>query len=90
MKIRNGFVSNSSSSSFVLPTDCVTVAQLNKIKNHIGFAKKFKMGYVTTYDEWDIVEDEKFIRGSTNMDNFDMAEFMEKIGIDMSKVEWGG
>jgi len=89
MKIRNGFVSNSSSSSFVMPTDCLTVAQLNKIKNHIGFAKKFNMGYITTYDEWAIIEDEKFIRGNTSMANFDMREFMEKIGIDMSKVEWG-
>jgi len=40
MKIRNGFVSNSSSSSFIIKKSEITPAQLEMIKNHIQIAKK--------------------------------------------------
>ena len=35
MKIRNGFVSNSSSSSFIINKENLTPNQIERIKNHI-------------------------------------------------------
>lgn len=41
MKIRSGFVSNSSSSSFVLDKDMLSDEQIHMIKNHCHFGNKF-------------------------------------------------
>jgi len=40
MKIRNGFVSNSSSSSFVVPIDEITQEQRNAILNFVDYYKE--------------------------------------------------
>jgi len=40
MKIRIGFVSNSSSSSFVVSKKHLSLDQINKIKKHIEYAKE--------------------------------------------------
>lgn len=99
MKTRAGFVSNSSSSSFVLKTDDLTDKQVNMIWNHIEFAQKIMSRILESDDErphfgsyydgrdaWIITEDEGEIRGYTNMDNFSMMDFLSYIGVDMSKV----
>jgi len=85
MKIRNGFVSNSSSSSFVIALNEITVEQLEKIKNHSEEGKKLGMEYAS--DEWFIKVRNGLVTGSTIMDNFNMQEFLEKIGVK-NKVEW--
>ena len=41
------------------------------------------------WDEWNISEDEFTISGSTGMDNFDMDEFLTKIGVPENIVKWG-
>ena len=41
MKIRSGFVSNSSSSSFVLDKDMLSDEQIEMLKNHCHYGKKF-------------------------------------------------
>lgn len=86
VKIRNGFVSNSSSSSFIANRADLTPSQIRKIKNHTHYARKMGMEYVD--DAWGIYEGAETISGSTMMDNFDMHEFLTRIGVDMSKVQF--
>lgn len=79
MKIRTGFVSNSSSSSFTIRPEDLTVRQLQQIYDHADEAGE---------NAWSIHEDEKFVRGYTSMDNFDMRVYLRNIGIDRDKVCW--
>jgi hypothetical protein len=81
---RIGFVSNSSSSSFVIQKKDLHPLQLVAIRNHSQVAEWFNMVHYSS-DAWAIEEDDFEIRGHTFMDNFRMFEFFEKIGI--TKVE---
>jgi len=87
MKTRTGFVSNSSSSSFIVPLDALTGKQVKKIESHQLKAKKVGM-HIRDDEVWSIESNENYLKGSTWMDNFDMREFMEKIGVDMEEVRW--
>ena len=94
MKIRKGFVSNSSSSSFVIPKDELTELQKLQIYNHIEEANKhseyYNFGCTNDYDKWYISESEFYINGSCNMDNFDMYEYLlgyMKLPKDI--IKWG-
>jgi hypothetical protein len=93
MKTRYGFVSNSSSSSFVIHKMYLTPLQIYAIKNHIEVAPKLnEMGcgdnfYAYGSDRWDITDCGDTIRGYTSMDNFDMHEFMRRIGV-CHYIEW--
>ena len=90
MKIRSGFVSNSSSSSFVVDRSYVSDHQLDQIKNHIEVASDLypDIAYCEDHNQWDITIKPGYVSGDTWMDNFDMKLFLEKIGIDMEQVEW--
>ena len=37
---------------------------------------------------WMIEEDEYIIQGSTGMDNFDMGEFLDRIGVNSDLIKW--
>lgn len=86
MKIRQGFVSNSSSSSFVVSLRDLTHTQLDKLMNHRKWGKKYKIEYAD--DEWELFIKEGMLWGATLMANFNMSQLMEKIGVDLTKVGW--
>ena len=102
MKYRNGFVSNSSSSSFVILKDSISNKQKDMIFNveqWVDFFIKLdeendnrdnlkeKFSY---YDEdpWRIVEYEDFIFGETSMDNFNIGDFLDYIKVDRNYIKW--
>lgn len=93
MKTRTGFVSNSSSSSFVIPKDKLTYEQIDKIYNHIKESEKHSEYYdfssLSEYDAWNISESEFYVNGYCIMDNFDMYEFLHNyLKIDKDCVKW--
>ena len=88
MKTRNGFVSNSSSSSFIISKNVLNEIQIDAIKNHASNLY-FKRSGCDKYDAWNISEDDLFIYGSTSMDNFDMEKFLSIIGVDLNTISWG-
>jgi len=89
MKKREGFVSNSSSSSFIIRKENLNDDQKGKIFNHIEASKgMIDIDYRDEGDAWDIEEDEYIIKGSTWMDNFDMGEFLSRIGVSSKHIKW--
>lgn len=80
MKIRLGFVSNSSSSSFVLSKKNLTGEQIDKIYAHKEVAGD---------DAWDISETENEIRLSTLMNNFNMLGYLVEIEVANEIIEYG-
>jgi len=101
MKIRNGFVSNSSSSSFVIKKEDLSEEQIEILLNlydsenpNTNYKKNEKYHKILEEeggigDFWDIIEDpDQTISGSTVVDNGFLFEFMKKINIDLNKVEW--
>jgi hypothetical protein len=85
MKIRNGFVSNSSSSSFVIEKEKLTPQQIDMIRTH-----NIRMDEVlySREDAYNIREDALTIGGYTIMNNFPMSKFLDAIGVNPDVVEW--
>lgn len=86
MKTRNGFISNSSSSSFVITKHVLSPLQIELIKDHTKHAQEFGIDYADC--PWRIEETDSIIEGHTSMDNFDMETFLRRIGVNMTAVEW--
>ena len=87
MKCRNGFVSNSSSSSFIIKKANITDDQLEMIRDHPKVAeKRFPEHYFQTDCPWDIDETEATIYCSVFMDNFDMGLFLELIDVSPDDI----
>lgn len=104
MKIRSGFVSNSSSASFCIRKGHLTKEQIDMIVNHVAYLmqekcpqtcnieNEYECNYCiknALYDMqeehsgWDIKESEELITGNTNMDNFNMSDYLiAKVGVD--------
>jgi hypothetical protein len=98
MKIRNGFVSNSSSASFVISKADITEEQLDMIKRAItpnGFSRSpfyAKLGFIgcliTEHDAWDMREDSEHIYGESTMDNGNIWPFFKSIGVGKECVKF--
>jgi len=93
MKQRNGFVSNSSSSSFIIERKNLSDDQVKSIRNHIEYYNEHFSQLPGHYeqtdrDSWSIRIGEKSVSGYTYMDNFPMDELLERIGINEDDIEW--
>jgi len=80
MKHRHGFVSNSSSASFMVPKSRITEEQVKALLD-------YSISEENT-DGWDIYDGGDCVRGTTLMDNDALDDYLEKIGFDFSKMEW--
>ena len=96
MKVRNGFVSNSSSSSFIIFKQGLNNEQIEMIKDHYSIAKKMcdqgtKLQYMYGYDDcWSINETDLTVEGDTVMDNFSMYSYLKEfVGVDEKYIRWG-
>ena len=87
MKIRTGFVSYSSSSSFVINLDAISAKLVKQILAHGVKAPKLGMRCDES-DAWNVWTTDTQLRGETWMDNFDMERFMREIGVPMKEVKW--
>jgi len=96
MKIRNGFVSNSSSASFVVYKDKITPLQYKAILDHDVYAAKvlkwdcsWSDDHTFTSERWEnIKETDTTLEGWTSMDNFEMNKFFREIGLSPDAYEF--
>lgn len=86
MKVRRDFVTNSSSSSFVINKRHLDSDQLEAIRRHDEIGELLGLRY--SDERWCIEENDRYIGGHTQMDNFDMEEFLEQIDVNMRYVDW--
>lgn len=91
MKNRSGFVSNSSSSSFIISLKKLTALQLLQIQNHIEEGKKLGMKYTHPFGRWNVTVDTENneLDVDTTVDNFDMHEFLILIGVKEKHIKCG-
>ena len=79
MKVRSGFVSNSSSSSFVIKISSITKDQLELLNLHNVLAGD---------NAWDIQTYYGFIMGSSSSMIYDIKEYMKTIKISDECIMW--
>jgi hypothetical protein len=88
MKIRTDFVTNSSSSSFVISTKHLTNDQILKLQRFAEVAEELDLEYCEEAYCWHIEVDGSEVTGSTSMDNFDARDLFHAIGINPDLIEW--
>ena len=86
MKVRIDFVTNSSSSSFTIPTDKLSKKQVSAIINHSELGEKIGIEYSS--EAWRIKVTDMMVSADTFMNNFDMGDFLDKIGVNRHLVTW--
>lgn len=89
MKIRKSFVTNSSSSSFVIDLSELTPYTIEVFKNPklvedqlIPTCDMTREEYMEEADRWDIREEDGKLYGYTTMDNFDYSQLFYICGLD--------
>jgi len=87
MKFRFGFVSNSSSSSFILDVTGLKESQKNKIRHHLEFSMGMHSEFFKYGPAWDITEKGDSWECFTFIDNFDLARWVvEVVGVPMDRI----
>lgn len=87
MKFRTDYVTNSSSSSFIISKKYLDGDQLQAIRKHIQLSEIMNKDFGWN-DRWSIEENSKYISGYTSMDNFDMNSFFDFIEVPATVVMW--
>ena len=85
MKKRTDFVTNSSSSSFVIEKKNLDADQLSAIRMHAALGDKLGLPYAIT-DQWEITENDAYISGFTVVDNFSFEDFFKNVPFDLDNV----
>ena len=86
MKLRSGFVSNSSSASFILLKKYLTEEQIKKILSYDMKEIEHEGGYGEC---WSIKDEEDIIRGITSMDNGILNDIIREMNPPMKALlEW--
>jgi hypothetical protein len=88
MKLRTGFVSNSSSSSFIVKKDGLTPSQKYIVENYKEAALKSTNAYADEVDDWSMTEYFNHYEFDTSMDNFSLNGFFESMGISIEKFRY--
>jgi hypothetical protein len=85
VKIRFGFVSNSSDASFAIPLKFLSPFQIEAIIRHATIGEMLDIAYAE--DEWAVHLTPTHIVGDTGMDNFDMDQLFKIIGVPEAIVQ---
>lgn len=93
MKVRNGFVSNSSSSSFIINRDAVTPDQIERLVRYATANPNIVQKYLEDGDErggcgWFIMIQENHIRGTTHMSDYNLRAWARHLGIPRSAMSF--
>ena len=93
MKQRNGFVSNSSSSSFIINLDAVTPDQLEKLVRYATADPKIVQSYAKTEEDrggcgWFLDICGNHIRGTTYMSDYDLRAWILHLGIPSNAMSF--
>ena len=86
MKTRAGFVSNSSSASFVLLKGRMTELQCAVVRNYDKILRALMGKDFTIWDSWVFEEDEAHFCFHTSMDNCHLARNFKILGISSSAI----
>ena len=84
MKTRLGFVSNSSSASFIVKKAGLSPSQKYIVENYVEAATKSNDDYKDEVEDWSMTEHQNHYKFWTSMDNFSLNAFFESMDI---KVE---
>lgn len=88
MKIRFGFVSNSSSTSFYIPLQAVNEKQFQRLQEYAESDNPAPTKEGWHDSPWSIKKTRFFVVGTTSMSNGAMAQFLSKIRIPKDAVIW--
>lgn len=88
MKIRNGFVSNSSSCSFTILKSRLSESQISDLRDYKNVALRLTdAGYKEYSSDWNLTETESDMHFFTYMDNFDMREVFNELKIPSDAIK---